>query len=114
MLAKANDNAFTDNQEGQGHPVIRTLYDHLEEVTCLEFHPNKPILASGSRDCNFKLFDYSKSSVKKAFKTISVRLITTLYFSQIISTVYNNFTGCRTYNMYKFPPTRRLYGDGHQ
>ncbi|XP_022179389.1 cleavage stimulation factor subunit 1-like [Myzus persicae] len=81
MLAKANDNAFTDNQEGQGHPVIRTLYDHLEEVTCLEFHPNKPILASGSRDCNFKLFDYSKSSVKKAFKTISdVEPITCISF----------------------------------
>lgn len=73
MLAKAHDIASTDNQEGQGHPVIRTLYDHLEEVTCLEFHPNKPILASGSRDCHVKLFDYSKTSVKKAFKTINVR-----------------------------------------
>lgn len=73
MLAKAHDIGSTDNQEGQGHPVIRTLYDHLEEVTCLEFHPNKPILASGSRDCHVKLFDYSKTSVKKAFKTINVR-----------------------------------------
>lgn len=73
MLAKAHDIGNTDNQEGQGHPVIRTLYDHLEEVTCLEFHPNKPILASGSRDCHVKLFDYSKTSVKKAFKTINVR-----------------------------------------
>ncbi|XP_022179703.1 cleavage stimulation factor subunit 1-like [Myzus persicae] len=71
MLAKAQDTSCTDNQEGQGHPVIRTLYDHLEEVTCLEFHPNKPILASGSRDCHVKLFDYSKVTVKKAFKTIS-------------------------------------------
>lgn len=75
MLAKAHDIGSTDNQEGQGHPVIRTLYDHLEEVTCLEFHPNKPILASGSRDCHVKLFDYSKTSVKKAFKTINVRYI---------------------------------------
>lgn len=84
MLAKAQDTSCTDNQEGQGHPVIRTLYDHLEEVTCLEFHPNKPILASGSRDCHVKLFDYSKVTVKKAFKTISVRcLIKLFYFSQI-------------------------------
>jgi len=72
MLAKAYDIDTTDNQEGQGHPVIRTLYDHLEEVTCLEFHPNKPILASGSRDCHVKFFDYSKVTVKKAFKIIRV------------------------------------------
>lgn len=30
------------------HPVIRTLYDHLDEVTCLEFHPKEQILASGN------------------------------------------------------------------
>ncbi|XP_046999904.1 cleavage stimulation factor subunit 1 [Schistocerca americana] len=57
--------------DSQGHPVIRTLYDHLEEVTCLEFHPREPILASGSRDFTVKLFDYSKTSVKKAFRTIT-------------------------------------------
>lgn len=84
MLAKAHDIGNTDNQEGQGHPVIRTLYDHLEEVTCLEFHPNKPILASGSRDCHVKLFDYSKTSVKKAFKTINdVEPITCMSFHPI-------------------------------
>ena len=54
-----------------GHPVIRTLYDHLEEVTTLEFHPKEPILASGSNDFTIKLFDYSKASAKKAFKTIT-------------------------------------------
>ncbi|KAL4127278.1 hypothetical protein QTP88_011456 [Uroleucon formosanum] len=81
MLAKAHDIGSTDNQEGQGHSVIRTLYDHLKEVTCLEFHPNKPILASGSRDCHVKLFDYSKTSVKKAFKTIgNVEPITCITF----------------------------------
>ncbi|KAE9538154.1 hypothetical protein AGLY_006126 [Aphis glycines] len=84
MLAKAHDIGNTDNQEGQGHPVIRTLYDHLEEVTCLEFHPNKPILASGSRDCHVKLFDYSKTSVKKAFKTINdVEPITCISFHPV-------------------------------
>ncbi len=54
-----------------GHPVIRTLYDHIEEVTCLEFHPRDPILASGSKDCTVKLFDYSKASAKKAWRTIT-------------------------------------------
>merc|ERR1719357_706013 len=54
-----------------GHPVIRTLYDHLEEVTALEFHPKEAILASGSNDFTIKLFDYSKASAKKAFKTIT-------------------------------------------
>ncbi|KAL4154366.1 hypothetical protein QTP88_000244 [Uroleucon formosanum] len=67
---KAHDIGSTDSQEGQGHPVIRTLYDHLDEVTCLEFHPNKPILTSGSRNCHVKLFDYSKTYVKKALKII--------------------------------------------
>ncbi|XP_043472833.1 cleavage stimulation factor subunit 1 [Leptopilina heterotoma] len=71
MLAKsAPDEVATSDQTG-GHPVIRTLYDHLEEVTCLEFHPREPILVSGSRDFSIKLFDFSKASVKKAFRTIT-------------------------------------------
>ncbi|XP_070390316.1 cleavage stimulation factor subunit 1 isoform X1 [Dermacentor albipictus] len=41
-----------------------------KEVTCLEFHPREQILASGSRDYTVKFFDYSKPSVKRAFKTI--------------------------------------------
>ncbi|KAG1658779.1 Cleavage stimulation factor subunit 1 [Nymphon striatum] len=52
------------------HPVIRTLYDHIEEVTCLEFHPTEQILVSGSKDYTVKFFDYSKSSVKRASRTI--------------------------------------------
>ncbi|CAI6360445.1 unnamed protein product [Macrosiphum euphorbiae] len=71
MLAKAHEVGSTDNQEGQGHPVIRTLYDHFGGVTCLEFHPNKPILASGSRDGHVKFFDYSKIIMKKAIKTMA-------------------------------------------
>jgi cleavage stimulation factor subunit 1 len=62
------------------------VYDHLEvvdrnhvtinctvlqEVTCLQFHPKEAILASGSNDFTIKLFDYSKASAKKAFKTIT-------------------------------------------
>lgn len=73
MLAKSAPEAGMEasGPESQGHPVIRTLYDHVEEVTCLEFHPREAILASGSRDCSVKLFDYSKTSVKKAFRTIT-------------------------------------------
>ncbi|XP_072394272.1 cleavage stimulation factor subunit 1 [Diabrotica undecimpunctata] len=72
MLAKsAPDEMDPSRGEQQGHPVIRTLYDHMEEVTCLEFHPKEPFLCSGSRDMSIKLFDISKPSVKKAFKTIT-------------------------------------------
>ncbi|XP_063231915.1 cleavage stimulation factor subunit 1 [Bacillus rossius redtenbacheri] len=71
MLAKSAPDGGEPVGDTQGHPVIRTLYDHLEEVTCLEFHPREPILVSGSRDFSIKLFDYSKTSVKKAFRTIT-------------------------------------------
>ncbi len=40
-------------------------------MTCLEFHPKEPVLASGSRDFTVKLFDYSKASAKKAARTIN-------------------------------------------
>lgn len=71
MLAKSS--AEIDNSiDNQSHPVIRTLYDHAEEVTCLEFHPSSTLLVSGSRDCNLKIFDYGKASVKKAHKVITV------------------------------------------
>ncbi|XP_071944458.1 cleavage stimulation factor subunit 1-like [Antedon mediterranea] len=75
MLAKSSaplSSTANDNQQSnmESHPVIRTLYDHLESVTALDFHPSVPILASGSKDYTIKLYDYSKSSVKKAYKTI--------------------------------------------
>lgn len=72
MLAKsAPDEVDPTGREQQGHPVIRTLYDHTDEVAYLEFHPKEQILASGSRDCTVKLFDISKASVKKAHKTFN-------------------------------------------
>lgn len=74
MLAKSAPDEIESGRETTGHPVIRTLYDHMEEVTALEFHPRDPILASGSRDFTIKLFDISKASVKKAYKTITVRI----------------------------------------
>jgi len=76
MLAKANDERQnqpqTMKENFETHPVIRTLYDHTDEVTCLEFHPKEAILLSGSADRTIKIFDYSKSSVKKAYKVIQV------------------------------------------
>uniref|UniRef100_A0A0K8TM82 Cleavage stimulation factor subunit 1 n=1 Tax=Tabanus bromius TaxID=304241 RepID=A0A0K8TM82_TABBR len=68
MLAKSAPEEIEPGREQQGHPVIRTLYDHTDEVAFLEFHPKEQILASGSRDCTVKLFDISKASVKKSHK----------------------------------------------
>ncbi|CAI4231021.1 unnamed protein product [Auanema sp. JU1783] len=62
-----------DQSEGPDsqHPVIRTLYDHIDEVTTVAFHPREQILVSGSNDKTVKMFDYSKTAVKRAMKTIS-------------------------------------------
>lgn len=74
MLAKSDPDAVEIHPDAVvGHPVIRTLYDHLDEITVLEFHPKEQILISGSRDTNIKLFDFSKASARKGFKTITVR-----------------------------------------
>lgn len=73
MLAKSAPDEMDPGRETQGHPVIRTLYDHTDEVTCLEFHPKEQILTSGSKDNSIKLFDISKASVKKAYRTIMVK-----------------------------------------
>lgn len=53
-------------------PVIRALYDHLEPVNDLSFHPNGLVLASCSNDQSIKLFDLSKSGVKRAFRYLQV------------------------------------------
>lgn len=79
MLAKSNlgpesmmtSSDQTAQQSAENHPVIRTLYDHADEITTLAFHPYEPILASGSRDFTVKFFEYTKPSIKKAFRTIS-------------------------------------------
>lgn len=85
MLAKSahlSDMGMDSSQQSmESHPVIRTLYDHLEEVTCLEFHPHYQVLVSGSLDFTVKFFDFSKSSVKRAFKTIhEVEMVRCLAF----------------------------------
>ncbi|CAH8516124.1 unnamed protein product [Schistosoma haematobium] len=64
----------TPQQQMETHPVIRTLYDHTAEVTCVDFHPDPTlqILVSGSKDYTIKLFDFSNPSVKKAQRNIPV------------------------------------------
>ncbi len=78
----------TAQQNMENHPVIRTLYDHVDEVTCLAFHPTEQILASGSRDYTLKLFDYSKPSAKRAFKYIQVRFFFFIGLGKLI--IINN------------------------
>jgi cleavage stimulation factor subunit 1 len=44
MLAKSSLNPHdlndsTPQQSIENHPVIRTLYDHADEITTLDFHP---------------------------------------------------------------------------
>ncbi|KAI8319621.1 cleavage stimulation factor, 3 [Martensiomyces pterosporus] len=51
-------------------PVIRTLYDHMDGVTGLAFHPNGLVLASCSADRTIKLFDLSVAHGKRAFRVI--------------------------------------------
>ena len=74
MVAKASLPMDMGNQSDASaavdHPVIRTLYDHLEEVTTLAFHPFEQKLISGSKDYTIKIFDWSRSSAKKAQHTI--------------------------------------------
>ncbi|XP_020916924.1 cleavage stimulation factor subunit 1 [Exaiptasia diaphana] len=73
MVAKNTMPQTHDQGQGmnlENHPVIRTLYDHQEEVTAVEFHPSASVLVSGSKDCTIKLFDISKPSVKKAYRAI--------------------------------------------
>ncbi|OON22685.1 WD domain, G-beta repeat protein [Opisthorchis viverrini] len=88
MLAKSVSPADhlgqeTPQQQMETHPVIRTLYDHTAEVTCVDFHPDPTlqILVSGSKDYTIKLFDFSNPSVKKAQRNIpEASPIRTLHF----------------------------------
>lgn len=84
MIVKTTMPSSQDHSGSTGmesHPVIRTLYDHIDEVTALEFHPLAPVLISGSRDYTIKFFDISKPSVKKAYRSIQeVEQITSMSF----------------------------------
>jgi len=80
MLAKAAQSqaerqAERENTDDGGgiknHPVIRTMYDHEMTVNTLKFHPQSTILVSGGEDRRVNFFDYTKSTVKKAYKCIA-------------------------------------------
>ena len=58
--------------EAGDKPVIRTLYDHTAPVNDLSFHPNGLVLASCAEDQSVKLFDLSKSGVKRSFRYLQV------------------------------------------
>ena len=53
----------------------RILY-FFQCVNTLQFHPHSTILVSGGEDRRVNFFDYTKSTVKKAFKCITVSVIT--------------------------------------
>jgi len=65
----------------QNRPVMRTFYDHASAVTDLDFHPIEQILASGSKDCTIKLFDYNKQGRKQAsYSHKDTHSVRTLHF----------------------------------
>ena len=72
MVAKSSlpvdmSGAQSDSAAAVDHPVIRTLYDHLEEVTSLVFHPREQLLISGSKDYTVKV-SFSKWSFFRILK----------------------------------------------
>ena len=41
-----------------------------QAVLALDFHPSVSVLASGSRDCTVKFFDYSKPAAKRSYRAL--------------------------------------------
>lgn len=58
------------SRDGPLRPVIRTFYDHLQPINDLDFHPQSAILVSGAKDRTIKLFDFAKTSARRAFRVI--------------------------------------------
>ncbi|CAB3404735.1 unnamed protein product [Caenorhabditis bovis] len=72
ILAREREHReMNENGPDAHHPVIRTLYDHIDDVNVIHFHPRDPILISGSNDKTVKLFDFSKTAVKRSMKTLT-------------------------------------------
>ena len=46
------------------------LFPARQAVVALDFHPTVSVLASGSKDCTVKFFDYSKPSAKRSYRAI--------------------------------------------
>jgi len=71
MLAKSSSTQDpTSGLNPDEHPTIRTLYDHLDEVTTIAFHPQSAYLLSGSRDETIAIFDWGKTQAKKSARSI--------------------------------------------
>ena len=51
-------------------PCRCKIPDTVQGVVALDFHPTVSVLASGSRDCMVKFFDYSKPSAKRSYCSI--------------------------------------------
>jgi len=51
-------------------PVLRTYYDHSQEINDVVAHPREPIVCSASKDYTIKFFNYARSDRKRAFKHI--------------------------------------------
>ena len=49
--------------------LVKTV-STVQGVVALDFHPTVSVLASGSRDCMVKFFDYSKPSAKRSYCSI--------------------------------------------
>jgi WD40 repeat protein len=93
-------------------PVVRTLYDHADAVNDLSFHPNGIVLASCSNDQSIKLFDLSKSGVKRAFRYLQVSFIYLFIGTERKS--YFITKGCFTCQFHQFSPFRRLFISRHK
>jgi len=93
-------------------PVIRTLYDHTEQVNDLSFHPNGLVLASCSNDQSIKLFDLSKTGVKRAFRYLQVSLLSKTQGAD--EGIQVCLLGCSTCQLDLFPSLRRLFISRHQ
>eukprot|EP01089_Gocevia_fonbrunei_P017813 TRINITY_DN5895_c0_g1_i2.p1 TRINITY_DN5895_c0_g1~~TRINITY_DN5895_c0_g1_i2.p1 ORF type:complete len:400 (+),score=79.99 TRINITY_DN5895_c0_g1_i2:169-1368(+) len=64
----ASKTESSSEEYAQARPVMRTFYDHALPVNDIDFHPHSPILISCSKDATIKFYDYSKPTVKKAFR----------------------------------------------
>ncbi|KAJ2058570.1 hypothetical protein GGH13_007100 [Coemansia sp. S155-1] len=62
-------NPQTGSTRPEDKPVIRTLYNHLAEITAVAFHPNGLVLASCSVDRTIKMFDLSAAYGKYSFQS---------------------------------------------
>ena len=85
----------------ENHPVIRTLYDHLDSITALSFHPVTTHLVSGSKDCTVKIFDFTKvtkifdfTKVTKIFVNFTVRF-------KLFIKYYHNFWDAPVFRFFK-------------